>query len=257
MNKIKAYNFIDWVGVVSGRLIVKCLSDKIGKNYVWECLCECGNLCYIKSRELSAKHPTRSCGCLQKESRTTAAQKFTDKYKTHGFSGTREHLAWKRIKQRTTNPNCEGYHVYSLLGMEESWKEDFIEFLSEIGPVPDTTGRWSVGRIDNTVGYFKGNIRWETDSQQAKNKGQYKNNKSGVTGVYKHKASNGRYYWAATYYDINNKQRSKYFSISKHGEEFALFAANEYRSLMIERLKLIGAEYGENHGKPKESANNL
>ena len=251
MSRRKAHNFVDWSGKVSGRLTVKALSEKIGGHHVWECLCTCGNTCFIKSRELSSKNPTRSCGCLQLEVRTKTTQAFTEKYKTHGLAGTREHKAWKRIKQRTTNPNSKEYPVYSLLGIEETWKDSFLEFLDEIGPIPDSSPRWSVGRIDNTVGYFKGNVRWETDSQQSKNKGQYKNNKSGVNGVYKHISANGMESWTAAYYDANKKQRSKYFSISKYGDELAFFAASEYRELMIERLKLSGVDYGEHHGKPK------
>lgn len=251
MNKRKAHNFVDWSGKTIGRLTVKGLNKKDGKHYVWECFCTCGNTCYIKSRELSSINPTRSCGCLRLEVRARMTQAFTEKYKTHGKAGTREHMAWKRIKQRTTNPNCAEYPVYSLLGMEESWKDSFLEFLAEIGPIPDSSPRWSIGRIDNTLGYIKGNIRWETDSQQSKNKGQYKNNRSGVNGVYKHVGATGAESWVATYYDAGKKQHSKYFSISKYGDEFALLAATEYRNLVMDRLKLLGVEYGEHHGKPK------
>ena len=42
--------------------------DKWGKCYLWECKCDCGNMCYV-STNLLINGYVRSCGCLQKESR--------------------------------------------------------------------------------------------------------------------------------------------------------------------------------------------
>lgn len=64
-----------------GRLtVIKRLDDiiqpnghKLGK---WECLCECGNVVNVCSRELKSGD-TRSCGCLQKERMRSRAKDLT------------------------------------------------------------------------------------------------------------------------------------------------------------------------------------
>lgn len=51
-----------------GRLIaLKPTKNRDGNNCViWECLCDCGNITYIPSRNLR-NGKTKSCGCIQKE----------------------------------------------------------------------------------------------------------------------------------------------------------------------------------------------
>jgi hypothetical protein len=43
----------------------------------------------------------------------------------------------------------------------ERTREGYIAFMKEIGPKPRSNQKWSVGRIDHTLGYQSGNIRWE------------------------------------------------------------------------------------------------
>ena len=241
------YSFVDMTGKQIGRLDVVGLSHKEGKFYFYLCKCSCGNEKVVNKRELIVGD-TKSCGCLFDESIKNTSKIFTDKYKTHGLAGTREHAAWKRVKARVCNPNDANYEVYSKLGMENEWKSDFVAFLEHMGQIPDDRPRWSVGRVDNNVGYFAGNVRWERDEQQAKNKGKYSNNKSGTTGVYLQNMNKEPYAWVASWYGIDNKQHSKYYTIGKYGDELAKFLAEEKRSIEMLRLKTLGVEYGEHHG---------
>lgn len=57
----------DLVGKKFGKITVLKVSDK-KKNrlYLWECLCECGNICYDTSQNLETGH-RKSCGCLLKK----------------------------------------------------------------------------------------------------------------------------------------------------------------------------------------------
>ena len=57
-------------------------------------------------------------------------------------------------------------------------------------------------------------MRWVSASDNQRNKGLSKNNASGVSGVFCDKAKNC---WIGNYYDSNQKQKSKSFSISKYG----------------------------------------
>lgn len=232
----------DYSGKRIGRLTVKRLigrkEDRFKKPWLWECECDCGNIVEVCSPELSAQD-TKSCGCLKSEL-------SAERQRKHGHKGTREYLAWKRIKQRVYNENSTRFDKYSKLGMDEDMAKDFLVFLDDIGYIPESiTGRVSVDRIDNTRGYEKGNIRWATDTEQSRNKGKYVNNKSGVNGVYEQAGK----YWVASWYVAPKKQKSRYFSIKKYGEELAFFAACEMRELAIKRLNILGAGYTENHGK--------
>lgn len=247
------HNFKNWIGERVGRLFIKEYVHKGEDNqHVWLAVCDCGNEKLVKSRELNAGD-TKSCGCLYKETVDRLTKEFTDKYKTHGKAGTPEHRAWKRIKSRTTNPNNEDFPVYSLLGMEEAWKTNFLAFLEHIGEMPKDGQRWSVGRIDNKVGYVEGNIRWELDFQQAKNKGKYKNNSTGETGVYWNLVINRSGVETtsavACWYDVDGKQRSRSYSTKKYGIMEAFALAVKKRREEMQKLKDAGMPYGEHHGK--------
>lgn len=244
--------FKNLTGMRIGRLVVGEIIS-FDNGYKYDCRCDCGNTCVVNKRELLCKD-TKSCGCLKEDFSKSDENVFVKKYKTHGWSGTREHQAWKHIKARTCNPNNLEYPIYSLLGMQENWKTDFLKFLNHIGPVPDKRPRWSVGRIDNTKGYFEGNIRWERDDQQSKNKGMYSSNKSGKTGVhYTVMPKSFTAYWVATWRTLDGKPKAKNFSIKKYGDELAFFLTCEKRDLEMLKLKLLGVEYGEFHGLSKEN----
>lgn len=56
----------DMVGFEQGRLkVIKRAGNKNGKA-LWECECECGNLCYYTTTQLR-HYGVNSCGCIQRE----------------------------------------------------------------------------------------------------------------------------------------------------------------------------------------------
>lgn len=61
---MKALNLI---GHRVGRLSVVESAGSLGGSRVWLCKCDCGNLTTVKAHRLTGPRPTRSCGCLQKE----------------------------------------------------------------------------------------------------------------------------------------------------------------------------------------------
>lgn len=237
--------FVDFTGKTVGRLFVNGIISKTGRWYIYLCTCVCGNTKIVNHRDIR-RGGTSSCGCLDKEHR----EEFVNKQRSHGLSLSPEYKALSRIKNRTSNPNCADYEVYSVLGMEESWKDDFYKFLDHIGNQPDTTNKWSIGRIDNDIGYFEGNVRWELDAQQARNKGKFRNNTSGVTGVYFRKESKyGKAGWTARWTNMQGQSKSASYSCHKYGEEMAFFLACEKRELEITKLNLLGEGYSDKHGK--------
>lgn len=73
----------DYTGQTLGRLTV--LKKENGK---WKCQCECGNICYRTSHQLSA-NKVRSCGCLRREAVKPNIEKAIQKHKdVHIVEGT-------------------------------------------------------------------------------------------------------------------------------------------------------------------------
>jgi hypothetical protein len=89
---------------------------------------------------------------------------------THGACGTPEYRAWASAKERCA---CETHTSWANYGgrgirMCAEWLTDFPAFLAEVGQRP--TPQHSLGRIDNDGHYEPGNVRWETERQQRRNK---------------------------------------------------------------------------------------
>lgn len=236
---------VDMIGKVIGRLSVKGRAGSKKGKAAWLCLCACGNEVVVSGDNLRTGH-TKSCGCVHKEV-------VKSRLLTHSMTGTKEYNTWLSIKSRTTNPENQDYAVYSRLGIEEEWKSSFLSFLGEIGNVPNNTENWSIGRIDNTIGYFKGNVRWESAKQQARNKGMYRNNSSGETGivwredVLKNGCKSTR---AVAYYqDECGKKHSKSFRVKEHGLLEAFYLAVIWREDALQKLTEQGAGYSQQHGK--------
>lgn len=49
----------------------------------------------------------------------------------------------------------------------DRWK-DFVNFFEDVGKAPSE--KHSIGRIDNEKNYEPGNVRWETNFEQSRNK---------------------------------------------------------------------------------------
>lgn len=116
----------------------------------------------------------------------------TNKHKTHGMSETGVYNSYKRMMERTTNPNHPSYHKYGGAGIvveESDWllpqPEGFLNFFRDLGHRPDGC---TLDRIDNSKGYSKDNCKWSTKSEQQRNRDNLparSANGSKYRGVYK------------------------------------------------------------------------
>ena len=145
---------IDLTGQVFGRLTVLSRSDSLrdsSKRTLWICKCRCGNVAEVNATELR-KQTRRGCGnCGIKE-----------KYrKAHG--------AYCNLIGRCTNPSHAQYDNYGGRGITvcDSWKEDFFNFLDDMGNPSDSS--LTLDRTDNDRGYYKENCRWVTMMVQINN----------------------------------------------------------------------------------------
>jgi hypothetical protein len=88
----------------------------------------------------------------------------------HGMRKSPKYRCWSGIVQRTENPLCNSYYKYSAksVRMAPELRQSFDEFLKEVGKRPSK--EHSIDRLDYTQGYEKGNLRWATRKEQARNK---------------------------------------------------------------------------------------
>lgn len=144
------------VGDVYGRLTVV---GREGSAAV--CQCSCGTMKMIAAGSLRQKL-TKSCGCLRRE--------VGGRDPTHGMSGTPEYAAWQNLIQRCENPNHVDYANYGGRGIHVHplWKNNFELFFAEVGSRPSP--KHSIDRINNSLGYVPGNLRWATATQQLRNR---------------------------------------------------------------------------------------
>lgn len=131
-----------------------------GNAIKWNCRCECGTERPVMIRSLRTG-VSKSCGCLWKE--------YVDSITTHGMTNSMEFKIWQGMNQRCHNEKSSGWKDYGGRGIFvcERWRESFENFYEDMGACPSKSH--SIDREDNSEGYFPGNCKWSTKTQQARN----------------------------------------------------------------------------------------
>jgi len=138
-----------------------------GKTRYWVVKCYCGVIKEVQHGQLRTKErPIKSCGCKRIELLRKARTVHGDSIK--GCPGFKTYIAWQSMLWRCKNKNRSDYKSYGGRGITvcERW-ESYPHFLADMGRAPENK---SVGRIDNEGMYEPSNCRWETTTQQARNK---------------------------------------------------------------------------------------
>lgn len=149
------------VGQQFGRWVI--LSADIGRTKGGKLLCKCKCVCgvgRIVMAESLRSGTSKSCGCLQREIMRSYSTK-------HGQAFTSGYNSWSKAKSRCTNPTNKDYSYYGGRGITfcKRWNK-FENFYADMGPMP--TGH-TLERVDNSKGYYPGNVKWATRLEQANN----------------------------------------------------------------------------------------
>jgi hypothetical protein len=93
------------------------------------------------------------------------------------------------------------------------------------------------------------NLRAVTKAVNGRNKRKTKGREGIACGVYWRESKPGRHVAVATWYELDGRQRTKVFSVSKYGLLPSYAKAVEAREQAISRLNAEGADYTERHGR--------
>lgn len=74
------------------------------------------------------------------------------------------------MKMRCCNPSHRAWVYYGARGIAvcEEWLESFEAFLEDVGERPGEA--YSLSRLDNNGDYESGNVKWQTATEQNRNK---------------------------------------------------------------------------------------
>ena len=168
----KKGNYEDLTGRVFSQLTVLGFNGRrsFGKSrygkIIWKCVCSCGKE-VLATRSTLVLGSTKSCGCLKGR---MCGQWAKERLTVHGKKGTPEWVAWLEMRRRCRSPETRVAHKdYVKRGITfcDRW-DSFLNFLEDMGCKPSPNH--SLGRIDNNKGYSPDNCRWETKTEQSRNR---------------------------------------------------------------------------------------
>lgn len=119
----------------------------------WLCQCVCLLIKAIEQHNL-IRGKSKSCGCWRGDL----------------MSQRPEYIIWRDMLGRCLNPKNPGFQAYGGRGItiDESWQKSFRYFFADVGHRPSP--EHSIERINNDAGYFPGNVRWATRTEQGRNR---------------------------------------------------------------------------------------
>lgn len=140
---------------ISGKIynqltVIKFHSKDKTNNYVWECLCSCGNTTYVRSRDLKNGH-TKACGCLKiahnrKQYGESSFNKLYSRYKREAKLNNRVFELSKDDFRSITSNKCYYCGCYPTLKVTS--ERSYGTYLYN-----------GIDRINNDIGYTLTNVR--------------------------------------------------------------------------------------------------
>lgn len=182
------------VGAKFGRLIVIQRAGVTSGSVMWKVVCQCGVSKTVSGSNLRSGDVT-SCGCYKREIHTV-----------HGFARHPLYFVWVNMIRRCGSDKYG--KTYNTLKVYKPWHniKTFIKYIeTKLGAKP--TASHSIDRIENNRGYYPGNIRWATKSEQSNNR------KSVRRFTYKGETETVRYFadkYGVKFATVRNRLRKGY-----------------------------------------------
>lgn len=184
--------FRDLSGQKFNRLTAIRIAEKRGKNYYYECICDCGNRKLVRAGQLTSGG-TKSCGCLQREKVSGEKEKRGNEFEICGdivkvkLTNSQNIMLcdasdWKNMRKYTWLEDAYGYAAtndYSIhIKRKGSGTIKYHLLLLGVkdGLVIDHINR---NRLDNR----RVNLRFVTQHVNCMNHNLSSANTSGYTGV--------------------------------------------------------------------------
>ena len=148
--------------------------SKGGRPYGWHpfCRCACGWEGCVLKENLKAGRSTRCDACAKRKSSDKRWWKYKDAMPNDNHRA-RLLNRLSAIISRCTSPTCRVYASYGGRGIKvyEKWREDRWAFLRYVQTLPGWDNPdLQLDRTDNEKGYFPGNLRFVTCSENARNR---------------------------------------------------------------------------------------
>lgn len=137
------------------RVIERAGSNKFGK-VTWRCICDCNKETIAIGNSLVNGH-TKSCGCIKEPLHGLCAKYLA------------EYNVWHAMLNRCYREGNDSYAYYGGrgIGVCESWRESFENFINDMGPRPEGM---SIDRKDSNKDYGPDNCRWADWDTQCNNR---------------------------------------------------------------------------------------
>lgn len=130
---------------------------------LYECLCDCGNICYRPTHSLTNKK-FHSCGCQ--------TMKYKNSKEYHRMTNTRIYHIYYGMKTRCYNPqdkNDRKYYAEKGIKVCQEWLDSFLVFY-EWSMKNGYNDNMTIDRIDSSKDYCSENCRWITMRENLQNK---------------------------------------------------------------------------------------
>lgn len=165
MGKIK-----DITGQRFGKLMVTRITDKrYNRQIVWECICDCGNICEIPGGSLRSGH-TQSCGCTiggEKNGISEIGKRYgslivLERAKNHGAN---RGIVWKCQCDCGNTREVLGTYLRGgkITGCQECMNKARLQENKTLGPMHNLTGQrfGKLVAIESTTERVNGKIVWK------------------------------------------------------------------------------------------------
>lgn len=150
---------IDLTNQRFGRWLVTGLAPRrlTNSSIYWLCRCDCGTVSEVEGNSLR-RNLTSSCGCFQKETKTTHGQ-----YKSPTYN------SWDNMIgrcYRVTHPDYCNYGGRGIMVCDR-WRQSYQNFIQDMGERP---ADMTLDRKNVNGHYEPSNCKWSTNQEQQNNK---------------------------------------------------------------------------------------